>query len=197
MLSFFISTPLRSCDPFSHPANQISSEKSRIPWLDIVDEILDLPCDVLVVLDCCYAGAFVHNRKARKPFRAQNRGFIKEILCSAGFETSASFGKRYSLSPLLSKTLDDFRRRGGLDFSHLFHELCYKMKRYYKRYWRTSNNPVHQRLIEGRPGSIRLHPLPDPTSAPTKKRPASLAFSHCENEPPKRQRNFATFEPKQ
>ncbi|KAF5510640.1 hypothetical protein CGCS363_v003585 [Colletotrichum siamense] len=169
----------------------LCGELTMIYWKDIVAGILRLPCDVLVVLDCCHAGAFVQDEKFLKPFLQQNRRYIKEVLCTAGFERTTKFGQRYSLAPVLSETLDAHRQRGGLGLDHLFSVLNYKLKNHYIRGKKRSNTLVLQRLISGRPGTLQIHPLPDPSSVLTKKRSASSTFASCGEEQPKRRKKVA------
>jgi hypothetical protein len=81
---------------------------SEFHWSDIRQMVLNAPCDLLLILDCCAAGGANLRHVDWQPSASTAR-FTKHLFAACGFESST----RDDMTAALCEVLDDHATKGG------------------------------------------------------------------------------------
>ncbi|OIW25187.1 hypothetical protein CONLIGDRAFT_84067 [Coniochaeta ligniaria NRRL 30616] len=150
-----------------------------IHWYNVVPMILKFKCDVLTILDCSHSGGAALPRHMFHD-DMYPRAFSKEVIATAGFDSTYWSGKKYSFATIMSQVFADFKEANDLDSLGLFSEISYRMKLQSPCRTKTKKealveseghptNPVQYQLVPGKPMGIPLKPLPSKTPTRTGK----------------------------
>ncbi|KAF4852024.1 hypothetical protein CGCSCA4_v003291 [Colletotrichum siamense] len=153
-------------------------------WTDVAKAILQVKSDVLTFLNCCHAGASLLGEDQLEPFLQRNEPYTKEVFTECGFESLVKDAYENSLSYSLTDILAHHLDRMDLDTIRLHREATRRAKEAYTKERPFTKTPGLMSMIKGRPGSIMLHPLPDPLAPRGKKRSGSFSSTDSDNEPP-------------
>src|SRR4051794_24755505 len=117
------------------------SKSPTVDWYSLQPMLMRSPCDVLLLLDCCYAACAV---------RGESSG-TNELLAACGREIEAEGVSDRSFTRNLMFILSTFRSK-PFTVSELYERLIRDKKR-------LVNTPVYFPLSGRKEGSIRIAPL--------------------------------------
>ncbi|KAH8880478.1 hypothetical protein GQ53DRAFT_833224 [Thozetella sp. PMI_491] len=78
----------------------------KMHWSEIANAIVDAPCDVLTILNCCHAGAAA---RARVPARPNYEQHLKELIMATSVEAVSGWGTACNFAPCLEQALRERR----------------------------------------------------------------------------------------